>query len=242
MTHGHLRLALLVVIFATAFGAAQTTPSPAAILPLGSAVINDFKGEVWVTAPQQPSGSAAQKGQLLGPNTMIETKKGSILLDLADGSQILVKPNSRLILHDPEESKGSFLEQLIGKIVAKVKKRTGNEPPFKMGTPSAVITVRGTQFLVEVTNKQRTFVQVYEGLVEVESFNGIGHPVYLSPGFVTQVSRNTPPENPRRPLDEIESGGSSADFSGKSGEHDLEQRGTRQTTPSSGSGGEGPDY
>src|SRR5207302_272355 len=67
--------------------------------------------------------------------------------------------------------KGFSLELLIGKVVNKIEKRLGSTPSFRMGTPTAVITVRGTRFSVEVTKKQRTEVEVFEDLVEVE---GIG--------------------------------------------------------------------
>ena len=55
-----------------------------------------------------------------------------------------------------------------GKILAQVQKRFGNAPSFRMGTPTAVITVRGTRFEVEVNKKNKTVVDVYEGVVAVD--------------------------------------------------------------------------
>lgn len=198
-------------------------------LPLGSAVISDMKGEVFVTLADQTVSNAAQKGQLLAPNSTVECKKGSVLLTLADGSQVLVKSNTRVILRSPEQSKGNFLEELIGKITATVKKRTGGEPAFKIGTPTAVITVRGTKFEVEVSKHQQTFVQVFEGLVEVNSFGGIGRPVYVQPGYVTRVSENQPPENPRKLFEDNERGASSSPARSDK-ESDSEGRSGRQPT------------
>ena len=137
-------LLLLFTVMMGLWSQAQTAGSVPVNLPPGTAVVSDLKGEVFVTVPGGSSAITAQKGQVLGPNTTIECKKGSALLALSDGSQVLVKSNSRVILRLPEEARGNFLEQLIGKITATVKKRTTNDPPFKMGTPSAVITVRGT--------------------------------------------------------------------------------------------------
>lgn len=233
------KLILVSLIALSTFCSAQSLPPTPQSLPAGSAVISDLKGDVWITASQQTTPVAAQKGQVIGPNTALESKKGSALLTLSDGSQVLVKPNTRVILQLPDASKGNFLEEMIGKIVAKVKKRTGNEPPFKMGTPSAVITVRGTQFLVDVTDKQQTIVQVYEGLVQVEGFGGGGHSVYLGPGYVTRVGRNDEPENPRRPLDEVPQGGSGAK-SGKSSENEGWPD-TNKPGESSGGAGESGD-
>lgn len=207
---------------------AQGAPKEPVTIPAGSATITDVKGEVSVVVAQG-TPAAAYKTEVVGPNTTIETRKGSVLLVLSDGSQVLVNANSRIILRLPEDSKGNFLEQLIGKVIAKVKKRIGNEPSFQMGTPSAVITVRGTRFLVEVTKKQRTLVEVYEGLVEVKGF-GIGRPVLLQPGFTTQVGLNSTPESPRNASGEFEPGDTESRFPGRTSERDSEGRTTRPTS------------
>jgi hypothetical protein len=225
----------LFVVLISLICCGQSTPQKIST-PAGSATITDLKGDVTVTASQTTTAIAAQKGQLLAPNTLIETQKGTALLILSDGSQILIKSNTRIILRLPDEAKGNFLEQLIGKIVAKITKRAGNEPPFKMGTPSAVITVRGTHFEVEVTRKQKTFVQVYEGLVQVEGLGGFSHPVMIQPGYTTQVGVNKFPEDPRRTLEagDVESEGS---FS-RSRQRESEQRGTSSTPLPGTNGGE----
>jgi len=111
-----------------------------------------------------------QRGTQLAPESKIDATRGSVLLDLEDGSQVLVKANSHVVLKAPEQGKGYWLELLLGKINAKIQKRLGNAPSFRMGTPTAVITVRGTRFSVEVSKKQKTSVEVYEGLVEVGGF------------------------------------------------------------------------
>lgn len=92
--------------------------------------------------------------------------KGSALLNLQEGSQALVKSHSRVVLKSLDTGIGSYLKLLLGKLIAKVQKRIGEAPLFRMGTPSAVITVRGTHFEVEITKKKRAYVQVFEGVVE----------------------------------------------------------------------------
>ncbi len=226
---------LSFVVLISLFCGGQSIPQKITV-PAGSATITDLKGDVTVTASQTTTATAAQKGQLLTPNTLIETQKGTALLTLSDGSQILLKSNTRVILRLPDEARGNFLEQLIGRLVAKITKRSGNEPPFKMGTPTAVITVRGTHFEVEVTRKQKTFVQVYEGLVQVEGLGGFGHPVMIQPGYTTQVGVNRFPEDPRRTLEpgDVESEGS---FS-HSRKRESEQPGTGSTPVPETNGGE----
>lgn len=183
----------LTVLFVLAAATGQN-PSPTA-LPVGSATIAEFKGEVQVHSPQGDAVTA-QRGTSLPAESKIDTGKGSMLLDLQDGSQVLVKPNSHVLLKAPNQEKGYWLELLLGKINAKVQKRLGNTPSFRMGTPTAVITVRGTRFSVDVDKKKRTHVEVYEGLVEVAGFFH-GAPVMVRPGFSTGVEENRDPEQPR---------------------------------------------
>lgn len=215
---------------------AQTTAPLSVPIRPGTAVISDLKGEVFVTLPGGTSAAAAQKGQMLYENSTVECKKGMALLALSDGSQVLMKSNTRVILRVPEEAKGNFLEQLIGKITATVKKRATGDPPFKMGTPSAVITVRGTKFMVEVSKQQQTFVQVYEGVVQVESLAALGRPVYLQGGYITQVPPHQPPNPPRRLMDEVQRGEDAAGFN--SSRNATDSKGRSTTSQPTGGGSE----
>jgi hypothetical protein len=191
-TQRQLLTALIVIAVLTC--ATGQNPELTA-LPVGSATIAELKGEVTLHSGQGEAMSA-EHGMVLAPETKIDTGKGSLLLDLQDGSEILVKSNSHVVLKAPSQEKGYWLELLLGKINAKVEKRLGNAPSFRMGTPTAVITVRGTRFSVEVNKKERTSVQVFEGLVEVAGFLQ-GAPVLLRPGFSTGVNLNRDPEQPR---------------------------------------------
>jgi len=181
---------MLLFVLAAAIG---QNPEPTA-LSVGSASIAELKGDVTLHSPQGDVVNA-QRGTVLPPDTKIDTVKGSVLLDLQDGSQVLVKSNSHVILRSPTQERGYWLELLLGKIIAKIQKRLGNTPSFRMGTPTAVITVRGTRFSVEVSKKLKTSVSVFEGMVEVGGF-GQGSPVMLQPGFSTGVDQNRNPEAP----------------------------------------------
>jgi ferric-dicitrate binding protein FerR (iron transport regulator) len=190
------RICTVLVTLGVLSVAAGQTPQPTS-LPVGSATVAQLKGEVSLHSPQGAVLNA-QSGLLLAPESVIETAKGSVLLDLQDGSQVLVKSHSRVVLKSPNEGKGFSLELLLGKIVAKVQKRLGNTPSFRMGTPTAVITVRGTRFSVEVTKKQRTYVEVYEGIVEVQGLLQGSRPVLIRPGFSTVVQLDRGAEDPRQ--------------------------------------------
>ncbi len=190
---------LMLVVLSVA--AAEDPQMREVSLRVGSAIIGDLKGniakgEISVHSPQG-APVEPQRGLTLAPESVIETTKGSVLLNLQDGSQVLVRPHSRVVLKAPTEGKGYFLELWLGKIFAQVQKRFGNAPSFKMGTPTAVITVRGTRFSVEVTKKKKTVVDVYEGLVAVSGVDAVGTPVLLQPGFWTEVGSAGSPEEPR---------------------------------------------
>lgn len=187
----------LMALFLLA-GASGQNPEPTA-LPVGSATVAELKGAVEFHSPQGDA-LTAQPGTVLAAESKIDTAKGSVLLDLQDGSQVLVKANSHVVLKTPTQDKGYWLELLLGRINAKIQKRLGNAPSFRMGTPTAVITVRGTQFSVDVSKKQKTSVSVYEGLVEVAGIRmGVmGAPILLKPGFGTGVDMNRDPEQPHQ--------------------------------------------
>jgi len=188
------RIFLYAFLFVS-FACAQVPQAHRASLPVGSATIEDVKGDVVIHAPQGGVVSS-QRGQTLSAETSIETHKGSLLLVLQDGSQVLVEPNSSVVLKVPDQSGGKYLQQLFGKVMAKIQKRLGVTPSFRMGTPSAVISVRGTQFEVTVSKGGKTTVDVFEGLVQVQSVGSVAAAVMLKPGFQTQVLPSSSPDTP----------------------------------------------
>jgi len=102
------------------------------------------------------------------------------------------------MLKQPSPTNWRRLELLLGKIKAEIQKRVGGSPPFQIGTPSAVISVRGTRFYVEVDKHQVTRVTVEEGEVEVENVKGVGKPVRIKAGFSTRVGEDSSPEPPQQ--------------------------------------------
>jgi hypothetical protein len=133
----------------------------------------------------------------LPEGTALDTQEGRLVLVLrADESEIVVQPHTKLILVAPQPGNWDALEIILGKVRAYIRKRTGGAPPFQMGTPSAVIAVRGTRFDVEVNTTGVSEIDVFEGLVEVGSTTMSGAPVLVSPGMSTRVGRGTAPETP----------------------------------------------
>jgi hypothetical protein len=128
---------------------------------------------------------------------MVATGNGRLLLTLrTDESEILIQPHTRLVVEEPAPGAWNALDITLGRIRAYIRKRTGGTPPFQMGTPSAVIAVRGTRFDVEVNARGVSEIDVFDGLVEVAAPGIAGVSVLVSPGFSTRVGIGKPPETP----------------------------------------------
>lgn len=187
------------LFFLTALAAAaaqsQQPVAPPSHVPFAGATISEWKGKIHLEIPGRPAAEPA-RGLLLPPGTVLDTGGGSLLLRLEDGSQVLVRAHTHLLVQQPTPTERGFFQLLLGRIRATISKRTGGAPPFEVGTPSAVIAVRGTQFEVIVDKRKRTQVDVFEGQVEVTSKTS-GKSVLVDPGFTTTVGvKNAPPEMP----------------------------------------------
>jgi FecR protein len=111
----------------------------------------------------------------------------------------------------------------MGRVRTQIQKRIGGSPAFTIGTPSAVISVRGTKFDVEVDRRGFTQVDVDEGVVELEAATGRGEPVRITAGFSSRVGMETGPETPRPTQDlrpQLDRPGRSKDISGNLGGDD----------------------
>ncbi len=168
----------------------------ASAVPVAGATVADIKGKVQVQLPGH-APAAPSRGQVLPAETMVSTEGGRILLRLEDGSQILVNEHTRVVLKQPSSNSWQRLQLLLGRIKAEIQKRIGGSPPFQIGTPSAVISVRGTRFNVDVDKHKATKVSVEEGEVELASAKGIGNPVLIKAGHKSRVREDSAPETPQ---------------------------------------------
>jgi uncharacterized membrane protein YgcG len=192
-----LFLTLIGFVLYGAFAAAQeASPAPATSAPYAGATISDFKGKVSIQLPAQ-AFAAPVRGEVLPPDTTVSTDEGRLLLKLSDGSDVLVRAHTRLLLKQPEANGWKYFQLLVGRVRTQIQKRIGGSPAFQIGTPSAVISVRGTKFDVEVDRRGFTEVDVDEGVVELEAVTGRGESVMITAGFSSRVGMETGPEVPR---------------------------------------------
>lgn len=195
MKHKVFYTIIVLALFCACTTAQETTPATVTA-PYAGATITDVKGKVNIQLPARAL-SVAVRGEVLPPETTVSTDEGRLLLKLGDGSDILVRPHTKLVLKQPETSGWQYFQMVLGRVRTSIQKRLGGAPAFQIGTPSAVISVRGTKFDVEVDRRGITEVDVEEGVVELEALSGRGESVLITAGFSSRVGMETGPEVPR---------------------------------------------
>lgn len=199
--NGYIAKALcaLTVMYALSSAVGQTRTGAVGNAPRGGAVVLDLSGQVQAHGPDGSKLTPLRNGTL-PEGTLIETDAGAkILLRLDDGSEILLKSDSRLALKQEAAPTGTTLfEFILGRLRAVVTKRFTGSPSFQLGTPSAIVAVRGTQFDVEVNSHKVTEVDVEQGVVQVIGRYAAGRSVIVEPGFSTRVGPDMIPEPPVR--------------------------------------------
>jgi hypothetical protein len=142
------------------------------------------------------SGGAAvalRKGNMLQPGDVIDTRaSGRVVIDLGDGSQVVIYPGSRVELKNFQAGAGwrDLLAVTLGRIRATINHHGKRPNPYRVYSPVASIAVRGTVFLVTVEASGETRVFVYEGLVEVGSLVNPQNRVLVRPGRNIIVRRD----------------------------------------------------
>jgi len=179
-----------ILLAATVFLAAQN-PLPLSASP-GAAKVTTLAGQVSILQDTQPwalsAGDEVRLGQVIlaGPD-------GFAVFEVSDGSTFEVYPNSRVVFRKTPGNLKDLLDVLIGKVKVHIQ-TWGGQPNFnRVFTPTAVISVRGTVFYVEVEDEEdTTLVLVDEGLVEVQHARHPGTPKLIKAGEWLRVYRNAP--------------------------------------------------
>ncbi len=148
----HLLLALLL---AAPLSHAQTA-APAEAPRAGT--FKQVQGEAWVGSAATPVAQrrAPQPGDGLRESERVSTgASGAATIVLKDGTALTVGPNSTVDLSrfqfDSTTQKGNFLLDLLQGSVRVVTGLLAKVNPelFKVQTPTSVVGVRGTDFIVE---------------------------------------------------------------------------------------------
>ena len=116
---------------------------------------------------------------------------GYAKFQVSDGSTFEVFPNSEVTFRKTYGIT-DLLNVWMGKVKVYIQHFPGVPNPNNVTTPTALISVRGTIFDVEVQDDGATFVTLDEGLVDVRHLQVASRIVSLHPGESVQVLPNIP--------------------------------------------------
>jgi hypothetical protein len=137
----------------------------------GIVQVQSRSAQGWVTVRRAPlelsSGDSIRTGY-----------KAKAVVELEDGSRVELAGGAELQLREASTYR-TDLELAAGALKAFVKKLGGTRI-FKVRTQTAVASVRGTEFRVEVMGGGRTRIDLYKGLLGVE--DKLGQQILMKPG------------------------------------------------------------
>jgi len=135
------------------------------------------KGKVWVKSAESKYWFKPKIGMALKENDVIKTHKNSwITIAYENSSLVRIAPSSEVKITkvDYDRKKQSLESKIkifgLGKIIAAVKKLGKGSSNMDVETPTAVAGVRGTEFMVDVPDKDTSIVAVFGGKVIVKDF------------------------------------------------------------------------
>jgi uncharacterized protein (DUF433 family) len=137
--------------------------------PDGAAKLLNFTGRLSVIRASCNCEWALNTGDIISrQETVVTGPDGWGLFQVADGSKFEVYPNSKVVFRANQGDWRDLLEVWLGKVRVQIEHFGGQPNNNKVRTPTAVISVRGTIFIVEVDAQNRsTLVQDEEGVVVV---------------------------------------------------------------------------
>ena len=124
--------------------------------------VQKVDGNVKVKSAGSFKKSKVKKGfEIKSGDLMSTSKKATAVLKLVDGSTIVLDVSSSIHFKTPTNA-----QQIEGKIYYKITSRNAKNS-LKIKTPFAIIGIKGTTFVVNVTGKAS--VKLEEGLIGVKS-------------------------------------------------------------------------
>ena len=169
-------------------------PTPAKVISL--------QGEVRLKAATGSTAALKSGAEIFSGDELICGPDGSITLEFADGSRLLIEPNSTVVM----DTLGSFeqtgmvdtsVRLLRGRVENRVIPQSGKRR-YQIITPAAVAAVRGTRFRVAAEAERPVMLsEVLEGAVGV---SGAGASQDVGAGFGTRAEAGKAPLPPRRLL------------------------------------------
>lgn len=139
---------------------------------------------------------SAETGLVLSEGEQVSTGfNGEVRIKYPNETIVELGANSKVTIERCGEENLSNLT--VGVLRALVKKLKVREK-FEIKTPTAVCSVRGTEFLVEVSADLMTRVSVFSGNVAARNVAGLGEEILLHPQERIEIQQNLPPGLPQK--------------------------------------------
>jgi hypothetical protein len=181
-----LRCVVLLSSFCSLLCGQNSAPAPID----GAAKLLVFTGQISVMRGDTPW--ALNVGDVVQPQQVIVTgPDGYGVFQVADGSKFEVFPKSQVVFRANRGDWRDLLDVWLGKVRVQIEHFGGQPNHNTVRTPSAVISVRGTVFDVEIEEATDTTLVIdEEGQVEVRHLLKPGQTRLLNPGEWVRVYKN----------------------------------------------------
>lgn len=164
--------------------------------------VRDIVPSAFGTPPQEAPRALALGSSVVSDEAVQTGKAASVHIKFLDGTDLRMGAESLIFLdeliYDPDTSAGAYIFELaVG--IARFVSGDINHEDFTVKTRSAVIGIRGTDFIVDVADDDTTRVAVLAGSVIVTPLSG--PPTIVGPGQTVIIA---PTRNSQTPI--IEAG------------------------------------
>jgi hypothetical protein len=168
------------------------------------ATLTDFEGDVSYQRAHDKEWFSVETGMPLESGDMIRTgADGSAEILIDDGSLLSLEGNAKIELSglyvDSTSKKiKTKIYLAIGRLFSNITSMMHKESRFDIQTPTAIVGIRGTDFVVELADAEETDVGVFAGSVYVNSVDDSGNiikedEVIVTDGMQTTVRKRKKP-------------------------------------------------
>ena len=147
--------------------------------------VTSVRGVATISGNGRNGAAGLRVNSVLVPGDEIDTTRGGrVVIDLSDGSQVVVLPGSHILVADYRSAATlrELLQITLGRIRVRINHFKGKPNPYRIKSPTASIAVRGTEFEVFVEALGETRVVVINGVVEVASLRDPRRSISAEPG------------------------------------------------------------
>jgi hypothetical protein len=131
---------------------------------------------------------------LVSGDAVVVSKDSFAKLKIDDDKYVLAEANTRFTVNGNNNSKSSNYKLNLdyGAITTEIQKKLNKDSTYEVVTPNSTMSVRGTEFRIEVTKDKDgqivTNIQVFEGTVAVVHDNYSGNEILVEKGKCAQVT------------------------------------------------------